>query len=88
MEDIGFIGSRFTWKKGIVQERLDRFVCNKDWKDRVKTTRVTHLPCLQSDHNPILLNYNNLCRGNKNQRPFRFLAAWETHENWSSFVQK
>ena len=44
MVDMGFIGSIFTWKRGIVQERLDRFVCNEDWKDRVNMFRVSHLP--------------------------------------------
>ena len=36
IEDMGFIGTRFTWKRGMVQERLDRFVCNKNWKDSVR----------------------------------------------------
>ena len=31
MRDMGFVGSRFTWKRGILQERLDRFDCNDVW---------------------------------------------------------
>ena len=44
MVDMGFVGSRFTWKKGTVQERLDHFVCNEDWKDRVNMFWVSRLP--------------------------------------------
>ena len=25
---------------------------------------------------------------NRQQEPFRFLAAWETHENWNMFVKE
>ena len=26
MKDMGFIGTKFTWKRGMTQERLDRFI--------------------------------------------------------------
>ena len=88
MEDMGFTGSLFTWKRGLIQERLDRFVYNGDWKGSVKKASVYHLPRIQSDHCPIMLSYDNLSRGLSQQRPFRFLATWESHENWNNFVQK
>ena len=31
MRDMGFVGSRFTWKRGMVQEKLDQFLCNDAW---------------------------------------------------------
>ena len=43
MKDMGFIGNRFTWKRGMVQERLDRFVCNEEWKIPFPNFRVVHL---------------------------------------------
>lgn len=48
MEDMGFVGSKFTWKRGTVYERLDRFVCNKSWRNRVQKFQVSHLPRIQS----------------------------------------
>ena len=75
MVDMGFVGSRFTWKRGAVQERLDRFVCNEDWKDRVNMFQVSHLPRVQSDHNPLLLSYNNVYQVNIQHRSFQFLAT-------------
>ena len=63
MVDMRFIGSQFTWKRGTVQERLDFFVCNEDWKDKVNIFQVSHLPQVQSDHNPLLLSYNNVYQG-------------------------
>lgn len=26
--DLGFLGPRFTWKRGVVSERLDKAICN------------------------------------------------------------
>ena len=88
MEDMGFVGSRFTWKRGTVYERLVRLVCNKSWRNKVKKAQVSHLPRVQSDHCPILLSFDSNFRCNSHQCPFRFLAAWETHENWKVFVQE
>jgi hypothetical protein len=31
LEDIGFMGDPFTWKRGQMRERLDRAVANGDW---------------------------------------------------------
>ena len=65
MVDMGFVGSRFTWSRGTVQECLDRFVCNEDWKDRVNMFWVAHLPSVQSDHSPLLLSYESVERVTK-----------------------
>ena len=62
-------------KKGTVQEQLDRFVCNEDWKDIVNMFQVSHLPGVQLDHNPLLLSYNNVYRVNIQHRSFQFLAT-------------
>ena len=48
LDDLGSIGFPFTWFNGRVssaniQERLDRFVANKEWVDRFFTYQVRHL---------------------------------------------
>ena len=42
-------------ERGMVQERLDRFVCNEKWKIRFTNFRVVHLPRIKSDHYPVML---------------------------------
>ena len=88
MFDMGFLGSRFTWKRGMVQERLDRFVCNGDWKDSVQTYQVIHLPRIQSNHCPLMLKFMETRRCHTKKVPFLFLAAWKTHPDWKSFVDR
>ena len=88
MVDMGFVGSRFMWSRGTVQECLDRFVCNEDWKDRVNMFRVAHLTRVQSNHSPLLLSYESVERVPKQHRPFHFLVAWGTNANWKPFVQE
>ena len=53
MNDMGFVGSRFTWKRGMVQERLDRFLCNDVWQGKNFSYKIVHLPRVSSDHCPI-----------------------------------
>ena len=56
MRYMGFTGTKLTWKRGLVQERLDRFLCNDEWYSRMGVCCVMHLPCLQSDHCPVMLH--------------------------------
>ncbi|XP_074287844.1 uncharacterized protein LOC141612999 [Silene latifolia] len=41
---------------------------------------------IQSDHCPLLISPNGFAPLNSVQRPFRFQAAWMTHENFSEFI--
>ena len=77
--DLGFIRYEFTWcnkRCGLanIKERLDKAICNGDWRLIFPKAGVIHLPLLQSDHNPIMV-VANLEVGRK-ARPFRFEAAW------------
>ena len=31
LDDMGFIGDPFTWRRSEIRERLDRAVCNVQW---------------------------------------------------------
>uniref|UniRef100_A0A803MIE9 CCHC-type domain-containing protein n=1 Tax=Chenopodium quinoa TaxID=63459 RepID=A0A803MIE9_CHEQI len=58
--DLGFIGYQFTWNNnqgGVdnLQERLDRFTANDEWKEMFAGAFVTHLEKRKSDHLPLLL---------------------------------
>ncbi|XP_019160892.1 PREDICTED: uncharacterized protein LOC109157440 [Ipomoea nil] len=89
--DLGFSGSKLTWvKEGSVNPlkgtRLDRALCNVDWKLRFPDVTVTHLPRISSDHAPILLQ-NKGGRKRSNISPFIFQAAWLTHPDFRTVVR-
>ncbi|XP_050217745.1 uncharacterized protein LOC126668598 [Mercurialis annua] len=57
--DIGAKGHKFTWERGRgtngwIEERLDRVLCNNDWKEMFSSAEVCNLSVSTSDHKPIL----------------------------------
>ncbi|KAL5747974.1 hypothetical protein ACOSQ2_025271 [Xanthoceras sorbifolium] len=61
LQDLGFEGPLFTWCNGrvgnaFVQERLDRYVCSRDWLSLFPASYVQHLDFWKSDHRLILLH--------------------------------
>lgn len=61
LRDLGWSpGGWFTWsnrwfRDGLIQERLDRFVCSNDLFMRFQHSKVTNLNSVSSDHYPILV---------------------------------
>lgn len=89
--EVEFSGPSHTWSRGKSPEiwksaRLDRTLCNTEWSLLYETARVKHLPALQSDHCPLLISSNGFSPLNEVNRPFRFQAAWLTHENFKDFI--
>ncbi|XP_057444405.1 uncharacterized protein LOC130736610 [Lotus japonicus] len=85
--DAGFVGTLFTWKRGRLHERLDRVLCNLDWRIKYPFATVFHLHHLKSDYNPLLLKLQNQQRQDPARRPFRFQAAWLSHEQCVPFLR-
>nr|KYP70172.1 hypothetical protein KK1_009383 [Cajanus cajan] len=85
---MGFQGSPYTWRRGSLFERLDRVLASFEWRVDFPKAEVTHLNPLKSDHVPILLKLSppNVVCGTR--RPFRFEAAWLTHDNFQEVVKK
>ena len=59
--DLGFIGPKFTWSRHYtnghsIWKRLDRGLATNLWFLRFLGARVHHLPCLSSNHCPLLIN--------------------------------
>ncbi|XP_028805248.1 uncharacterized protein LOC114760152 [Neltuma alba] len=87
-------GSRFTWKGPLIPgfariyERLDRALCNIDWRTRFPEAVLKNLVRLKcSNHCPILLCLDdNEC--GLGERPFRFEAAWLLHEDFRKFMEE
>jgi endonuclease/exonuclease/phosphatase family metal-dependent hydrolase len=56
LEDIGYSGEMFTWKRGRIREMLDRAVANGDWIQIHPGATLEHLEYTKSDHCPLLLD--------------------------------
>jgi exonuclease III len=96
--DLGFNGPRFTWtnkrQDGLVMKRLDRVLCNPEWKQAFEEANVIHLPRTASDHNLILINTAPVLH-RFGSRPFRLETIWFNdprfpslvHESWTKFPQ-
>ncbi|KAL8171444.1 LOW QUALITY PROTEIN: hypothetical protein V2J09_023248 [Rumex salicifolius] len=87
--DLGFCGSRFTWKRGNsvgsrIEKRLDRVLTNLHGRLAWEEAIVKHLPSLSSDHNPLLLKLKGDGGGSRFRPPFRFEAAWIEHPQFLS----
>ncbi|PWA44555.1 hypothetical protein CTI12_AA523610 [Artemisia annua] len=90
--DLGYSGAKFTWTRGKTVEtrkaaRLDRGLCNLTWRTRFPEAAVKHLPAINSDHSPLFIKTNGLVPPPRGHKPFRFLSAWLTHENFETFVK-
>ena len=63
--DLGFSGPRYTWTRGNTVEtrkyaRLDRGLCNEQWRMRFEEASVHHLLQNKSDHSPLLISLHGL----------------------------
>lgn len=83
MINMGFARDAFTWYSDGVWKRLD---INIDWRLRFSEANMHHLPFYKSDHRPLFVKMEVVPRPNRRRRPFRFEAAWLTHESFPNFL--
>lgn len=89
--DHGTEGPRFTWRGpkvnhiGRLYKKLDRALCNAEWRTKFGEAKVRVGPRTQSDHHPLIIKLSN-ADSEKGCRPFRFEAAWFTHKDFKEFV--
>ncbi|KAL5745800.1 hypothetical protein ACOSP7_026946 [Xanthoceras sorbifolium] len=99
--DLGFRGDCFTWCNGrcgdgLIQERLDRFVGNIDWRMQFPVYTVTHLEYWGSDHRPVLIDFcDSLMQGvhtgfdnRRHQHRFHLEDCWEDYPACGKIVQR
>ncbi|KAK4833356.1 hypothetical protein QYF36_003358 [Acer negundo] len=91
--DLSFSRPKLTWnnkRDGVnnIQERLDRFLANKDWMNLFLYAGVKHLGYNNSDHMSILLNLRALDRGvmHKSELSFKFEHFWLMEEDCGKVV--
>jgi hypothetical protein len=89
LEDLGYSGDPFTWRRGRIKEHLDRCLANNSWNVMHPGALVQHLNYIRSDHRPILLDteYKQI---EQNQRigPVRFEAKWLREKGFRELVEK
>ncbi|KAA3482036.1 RNA-directed DNA polymerase (Reverse transcriptase) [Gossypium australe] len=86
LQDLGYIGPSFTWQRGGTLVRLDRALVNDAWMATFPQSIVHDLTRIKSDHRPLLL-ITKPDIINFEGRPFRFLAGWTLHNNFSNLVK-
>lgn len=89
--DMGFKGNRFTWRRGLVEstfvaKRLDRVLFCAHARLKWQEALVSHLPFLSSDHAPLYLQLCPAQNVDARRRPFRFEAAWLSHEGFKELL--
>ena len=90
--DLGFFGPKFTWARGLhpatrKEARLDRALCNTEWRLKFQEGAVRHLIRACSDHSPLLISTGSIKQSTSHNRPFRFQAAWTTHKQFENLVK-
>ncbi|KAK3188889.1 hypothetical protein Dsin_028450 [Dipteronia sinensis] len=97
LQDLGALGPWFTWcnkrdDNGLVQERLDRFVCDFKWRNTFDAATVTNLEFWRSDHRPVILHVQQACSPNSldvlnSQRRFYFEECWADSEDYANIIK-
>jgi hypothetical protein len=89
LEDMGYIGDIFTWRRGRMRERLDRAVCDPRWSAMFPLVGVVNEDFGKSDHRPILINteYNAGMHAIPQRGPLRFEARWLCEESVENIIQ-
>ncbi|KAK2659428.1 hypothetical protein Ddye_005961 [Dipteronia dyeriana] len=82
LEDMDFVGPCFTWSNkrdcGLIQERLDRGVCDFNWKNLFPSSIVEHLDFWHFDHRVVHVKVLEECGvQGTGWRRFRLLFHFE-----------
>ncbi|OMO68562.1 reverse transcriptase [Corchorus capsularis] len=85
--DLDASGCKFTWSNKqppgyLIKKKLDRALCNVHWRHSFSDAIVRNLPRAHSDHCPVAISVYGLLSRNPLTRPFRFEAAWQSHDSF------
>uniref|UniRef100_A0A803PF28 Reverse transcriptase domain-containing protein n=1 Tax=Cannabis sativa TaxID=3483 RepID=A0A803PF28_CANSA len=88
-------GGDYTWFNGrasnLIFEKLDRSLCNAEWKRNFKKNKVSLLNWWNSDHRPLLLQEQIGTKGNDFKKRwgsrFHFEQAWAENEECHKIIE-
>lgn len=87
--DLEFSGPSFTWRGirngELVEEQIDKGLCNLLWLERWSNTVVIHDPVVASDHSLLLI----WCQSHpsKGKKRFQFEAFWAKEEDCCRLIE-
>lgn len=88
LEDLGYVGDKFTWHRGGIRERLDRGLANATWRDKFPDATLTNCDYSRSDHRPILLSFGESIEEQRSGPALlRFEARWLKEAGFNDVVQ-
>ncbi|XP_057734803.1 uncharacterized protein LOC130950312 [Arachis stenosperma] len=70
-----------------VFKRLDRALCNVDWRTKFAEAKVDVLTRMRSDYHPLLVTLNPQL-ASRYERPFRYEAMWITHPEYKKTIRQ
>lgn len=81
-----FTGNNRRAREANIQERLDRWMVDRDYRLRFPKVSILHLTAIQLDHEPILLNtspqqYNG-------PKPFKLKNMWTRDPNAANIIEE
>ncbi|KAL7177603.1 hypothetical protein ACSBR2_030877 [Camellia fascicularis] len=90
--DLGCVGPRLTWTNNRKEwantmVRLDRALCNTEWRTLFPEGYVRNLPRTYSDHSPLLIHTQGTNPSSPPCNVFKFQAAWLSHEDFSTVIE-
>jgi hypothetical protein len=88
LQDLGFAGDPFTWRRGRIRERLDRVLATQSWIDLFPNHGVLHEDFGKSDHRPITVDTESrsIPHAPQRARP-KFEARWLCEESVETIIQ-
>lgn len=84
---MGFVGAKYTWKRGLCLKRLDRGLLNQEWGLQLKEAPVVHLLIFLFDHSPLLLVPEHVGTHQIIDKIFRYLAGTGGRK-WDPFLSR
>lgn len=70
----------------LVRERLDRFLVSDEWLIAFPSPDTINLPIVNSDHGPIVLNFNKDAPHVSGTRAVRFEPLWLSNAECENIV--
>lgn len=84
--DLGYVGSKWTWRCDKKRSRLDRVCADRSWIDLFPNSQVRVLANVSSDHSPLTLNLSTLVgRKAQKRKVFKF-EFWLQNEGCEEVV--
>ncbi|GLT85698.1 hypothetical protein SLE2022_038790 [Rubroshorea leprosula] len=84
LREIAFRGSKYTWVRGNIRERLDRALINDGWGQLFPNAQLFHCARIGSDHCPLVLCLKAIPAIIKKQ--FRYELKWQLQNGYDGAV--